>query len=109
MEGKINSKFELAKFRLFNDQINGGVQECCEVALNGIPYHSINNAGRIQVGLDIIRTMQAYYDKICPVWIDNRESIIDLPEMPGQIISMIVSAQDKELRIENQETRKEVS
>lgn len=101
LERRINEKFELARFKLFEDQINGGLKEVCETTLNGVPYPSINNAGRIQVGLDIIKTLQAHHSMTAPVWIDNRESVVRLPEMGCQIISLIVSEQDKALRVEN--------
>ncbi len=100
LDERINSKFSLARFRLFADQINGGLQEVCETTLGGVPYNSINNAGRIQVGMDIIRTLQAHYGIQGPIFIDNRESIVDLPEMDCQTVSLIVSEQDKALRIE---------
>ncbi len=106
LEGKINAKFGLARFKLFADQINGGLSEVCETTLNGVPYSSMNNAGRVQVGLDIIRTLQAHYGIIAPVWVDNRESIVELPEMAGQVISLIVSEQDKQLRIETSASKK---
>ena len=106
LEGKINAKFGLARFKLFEEQINGGLQEVCETTLNGVPYSSMNNAGRVQVGLDIIRTLQSHYGITGPIFIDNRESIVELPEMAGQVISLIVSEQDKQLRIETSESKK---
>jgi DNA repair exonuclease SbcCD ATPase subunit len=99
LEKRINDKFSLARFKLFADQINGGLTEVCETTLNGVPYSSINNAGRIQAGMDIIKTLQAHYGITAPVWVDNRESIIDLPKMDGQTISLIVSESDKTLRV----------
>lgn len=107
MDAKISAKFRMARFRLFEPQINGGLNDqLCETTLNGVPYSSMNNAGRVQVGLDIIRTLQAHYGIIAPVWIDNRESIVELPEMAGQVISLIVSEADKTLRIETSESKK---
>jgi hypothetical protein len=100
LEGKINSKFRMARFKLFEVQVNGALAECCETTFNGVPYSNLNNGARIQIGLDIIRTLQAHYGFTCPVWIDNRESVVQIPEMDCQIISLIVSEKDKKLRIE---------
>ena len=97
---KINSKFRLAEFKLFETQINGGINPICETTYKGVPWGSLNSAGKVQVGLDIIRTLQEHYQFRPPVWIDNRESIVDLPEMDCQVISLIVSEKDKTLRIE---------
>ena len=110
LEGKINSKFRMARFKLFDVQVNGALAECCETTFNGVPYSNLNNGARIQIGLDIIRTLQAHYGFACPVWIDNRESVVQIPEMDCQIISLIVSEKDKKLRIElaERESFKEV-
>jgi len=97
---KINSKFRLAEFKLFETQINGGINPICETTYKGVPWNSLNSAGRVQVGLDIIRTLQEHYQFRPPVWIDNRESIVELPEMDCQVISLIVSEKDKTLRVE---------
>lgn len=102
LEARINGAFRLVRFKLFEDQINGGLTETCITTLNGVPYPSINNAGRIQAGMDIIKALQSHYGVTAPVWIDNRESIVDLPEMPGQTISLIVSEKDGKLRIESE-------
>ena len=99
LESRINTRFALARFKMFENQINGGLSEVCETTLNGVPYSSINNAGRIQVGMDIIRTLQQHYGITAPVWVDNRESVVRLPDMPGQIISLVVSEADKTLRV----------
>ncbi len=97
----INSHFELARFRLFEEQINGGISQCCEVMVNGVPYTgNLNNGARIQAGLDIIKTLSRHYGKTMMTIIDNSESITSLPEMDGQVIRLIVSEPDKSLRIE---------
>lgn len=54
LENAINSKFELVKFRLFDTQINGGLVECCDTLVNGVPYSDVNNAHKILAGVDII-------------------------------------------------------
>jgi DNA repair exonuclease SbcCD ATPase subunit len=104
LDSKINSKFALARFKLFEDQINGGLQEVCETTVNGVPYSSVNNAARIQAGLDIIKTLQDHYGIKAPIWIDNRESVVEIPQMDCQLISLVVSPGDKALRIERDGT-----
>ena len=96
----INSQFEMVNFILFKSQLNGGIAETCECQYNGIPYGSLNSAARIQCGLDIIRTLQRMYGVFVPVFVDNRESCTNIPTMDCQVISLVVSPTDKELRIE---------
>jgi len=102
LEDKINSRFELVDFKLFDRQVNGGVNEGCVATRDGVPYESMNGASRVQVGLDVIRTLQAHYLVWAPVWVDNRESVVELPDMDCQLISLVVSGQDKQLRVEAQ-------
>lgn len=105
LEDKINSRFQYARFKLFTVQINGGIQECCETLYNGVPYSSGLNTGHQNiVGLDIINTLSEHYGFTAPIFIDNRESITRLPETKAQIISLVVSAADKKLRVEYPET-----
>lgn len=96
----INSQFEMVNFILFKSQLNGGIAETCECQYNGIPFGSLNSAARIQCGLDIIRTLQRMYGVFVPVFVDNRESCTNIPTMDCQVISLVVSPTDKDLRIE---------
>ncbi len=101
LEDKINSKFKLARFKLFNTLVNGGVEECCETLYDGVPYSGgLNNGHRNAVGMDIINTLSEHYGFYPPIFVDNAESITVLPEMKAQVIRLIVSEKDKALRVE---------
>ena len=103
---KINSKFSLVKFKLFEEQINGGINECCEITYNGVPWRSLNNGARINAGLDIINTIgRATESDAPPIFIDNAESVTNIISTDGQQIRLIVSEIDKKLRIETIETQ----
>ena len=99
LENAINSNFEIVRFRLFDTQINGGLVECCDTLVNGVPYADVNNAHKILAGLDIIKTLSRFYNTSAPIFIDNRESINSLHTISAQIISLIVT-EDQKLRIE---------
>lgn len=99
LENAINSNFEIVNFRLFKTQINGGLEECCDTLVNGVPYLDVNNAHKIIAGLDIIKTLSKFYNNSAPIFIDNRESINTLCTINAQIISLIVT-EDTKLRIE---------
>ena len=101
LEEKINSRFKLAKFKLFETQINEGIKECCETTVNGVPYSGgLNNAARINVGLDIINTLSEHYGFRAPVFCDNAEAVTRLIPMNAQVIRLVVSEPDKVLRVE---------
>lgn len=99
----INEKFEGVSFKLFSEQINGGLKETCECTVNGVPYSSLNNGHKIVSGLCICKALSKLYDIKCPVFIDNAEAISDgnIPEMYTQVIAMYVT-DDNELKVEVQ-------
>ena len=96
---EINGHFKYAKFKLFDEQINGGVAECCEVTFKGVPYSDLNNASRVKIGIDIIETLAKHYDKHAVIITDNAESVNDIPETVAQQINLYVS-RDEQLRVE---------
>lgn len=100
---KINEKFKVVRFSLFENQINGGLRETCECTVNGVPYSSLNNGHRIIAGLDIIRLLSDLYEVSAPVFIDNSEAISEgnFPEMDVQMIHLAVT-DDKELTVESE-------
>lgn len=101
LDSKINSKFKYARFRLFEEQINGGLKEVCDTLYNGVPYDGgLNNAARINVGLDIINTLSEHYGFSAPIFIDNAEAVTQLIDTDAQVIRLIVSETDKKLRVE---------
>lgn len=103
LDEKINSHFVNARFKLFDEQINGGLQECCQTTYKGVPYSDLNNAGRINIGLEIISVLSAHYGFYAPIFIDNAESVTKLFDADSQVVRLVVSEQDKKLRIEMEE------
>lgn len=100
LEDNINSKFTTVKFKLFEEQINGGLVECCESLINGVPFSNANNAAKVAAGIDIINVLSNHYGFYAPIWLDNRESVTEIPDTYSQVINLIVSENDKELRVE---------
>lgn len=98
---RINSKFKYARFKLFDVQVNGGLAETCVTTFDGVPYDSgLNNAAKINVGLDIINTLSDFYGISAPIFIDNAEAVTKFIETNAQLISLVVSEKDKKLRVE---------
>lgn len=100
LEERINSRFSMARFKLFNVQVNGGIEECCETLYQGVPYSSLNNGARINVGLDIINTLSDHYQFEAPIFIDNKEAVTSLIDVNAQVIALVVSEKDAKLRVE---------
>lgn len=98
---KVNKMFGIVRWKMFEPQINGGVNDqMCEPMVGGVPYgNGLNNAMRIQAGLDIINTLGTHYGKEAPVVVDNAEAINDMNTYDLQVIALYVST-DKELKVE---------
>lgn len=99
LETRINNRFELVKFKMFEEQINGAEVPCCETLINGVPYSDANTASKINAGLDIINTLSRHYGILAPVFVDNAESVNTLKPIASQMIRLVVS-EDKTLRVE---------
>lgn len=97
----INSHFKTVNFKLFEMQLNGGMKDCCECTVNGVPYSTLNSGHRIVAGLDIIRSLSELYDVSVPIFVDNAESLneFNVPDMDAQLILLSVS-EDKQLKVE---------
>lgn len=101
LEESINARFKLARFRMFNVMLNGNVEECCETTYKGVPYRSMNNAARINVGLDIINALTSYFKVNAPVFIDNAEAVTDFIQVNSQTIKLIVDESEPQLVVKD--------
>lgn len=103
VESSINTRFNMVRFKLFNEQVNGSLDETCETLVNSngawVPWQDANSAGRINAGLDIIQTLSNHYDVTAPIWIDNAESVNQLIVGDSQVIRLVVT-KDENLRVE---------
>lgn len=97
LEDVINSRFKLARFKMFNIMLNGNVEECCETTYKGVPYRSMNNAARINIGLDIINALTSYFKVNAPVFIDNAEAVTEFVPVNSQTIKLIVDESEPQL------------
>ena len=101
LEETINSRFKLVRWKLFETNINGGLQELCEAMVNGVSFNSnLNHAARVNAGLDIINVLAEHYETEAPIFIDFRESVSRIIDTGSQVINLIKSEPDKTLRVE---------
>lgn len=104
LDHKINNKFQRIRFRLFEKQINGGIKECCDVMIPSreglIPFTSANDASKFNAGLEIIATLADFWGIEMPILVDNAERVVKLLQIEPQVIRLVVSADDNQLRME---------
>jgi len=89
IEDSINSRFKFVKFKMFKKNMNGGIEPCCEVLLNGVPFLDVNHGGKVNAGLDVIQTLSDFYRISLPVFVDNAEAVIKLLPIDSQTIKLI--------------------
>lgn len=90
IEQRVNERFDEVRFRMFDPQINEGIKETCVTLVSGVPFPDANHAGKINAGMDIINTLSNHFGVTAPVFIDERESVVNLIETDAQVINLIV-------------------
>lgn len=99
IEENVNSKFRIVKFKMFEDQVNGGENPACEILVNGVPFSDANTASKINAGIDIISTLSKFYQVSAPIFIDGAESIHSIMDTESQLIRLVVSEPDSQIRV----------
>jgi len=89
----VNRRFKHVRFKLFEEQINGGIRETCETLVNTngswVPYPDGNTAGKMNAGLDIINALIEFYGVSAPLFIDNAEAVTDILPVNAQMIKLV--------------------
>ena len=102
LEAGINKKFKgTVEFKLFDNQINGGLSETCEALIEGVPFSNANTAAQINAGLNILNTLCEHFNAYAPVFVDNAESVNKIGKTESQLIKLTVSL-DKKLVVEGE-------
>ena len=98
LEEKVNKHFEIVRWKMFKQMINGNKESYCECYVDGIAYHDgLNTAKKLNAGLDICNTRCKIYDFCAPIIIDNAESNLNILNTESQQIRFYVA--DTELII----------
>lgn len=100
LEDTINKHFTITTFKMANVLVNGSVEDCCETMVDGVPYRSLNNAARINAGIDIINALTKFYNVTAPVFIDNAEAVTKFVNCNSQTVKLIVDETCKELCVD---------
>lgn len=108
LDAKINSRFKSVRFRLFIEQVNGGLRDDCEVMIPSedgtlVPYAFANNAAKINAGLEIISVLSNHWNISLPVFVDNAESVTHLNALDSQVIRLVVDETAHSLILRNAE------
>lgn len=95
VERRVNSKFQNVRFQMYEQQLNGGEKEVCNILVNGVKYgYGANRAAEINAGLDIVNTLSLYHGVSAPIFVDNAESVNKLFPVTSQLIKLVVSTDE---------------
>lgn len=100
---RINNHFKIVRFKLFEEQKNGGLKEICDATVDGVPYESMNRARQMAACLDIINAFGKQLELDFPVFIDNAEGIYEdygVSLGDTQQIRLYATEDDSGLRVE---------
>ena len=100
---KINGMFSVVSFKLFDNQINGGLKETCTCTVKGVGHSDVNDGHEIVAGLDIINTFSEKFGVRCPIFIDRAGELneIYIPEMDNQLI-LLKRVDNQEFKVESE-------
>ena len=90
VDKRINGMFSLVKFRMYEKQINGGEVETCIATVDGIPYSDLNDAKKVNAGLDIINAICKFEGITAPIFLDNCESVLNILPSESQQVRLYV-------------------
>ena len=88
---RINGMFSLVSFSFVDEQLNGNEKITCVCTVDGVPFPDLNNATKINAGLDIINAICQSKGISAPIFIDNRESVNKIIPTVSQVINLSVS------------------
>ena len=100
VEDRVNQAFQSVRWKLFEQQVNGGIKPCCKATVHDVDYANLSNSEKVNAGLDIIQGLGKQIGFQPPVWVDNGESTTSFLPIDAQMIRLNVSEQDEQLRVE---------
>ncbi|WP_018664590.1 AAA family ATPase [Heyndrickxia acidiproducens] len=96
---KVQALFGKLSIKLFEEQKNGDLKITFEIEMDGKPYRKLSLSEGIRAGLELRNVISEQSGVVCPVFIDNSESITFFDKPNGQlIVSRVVAG--KELKVD---------
>lgn len=99
VEQSVNKLFPTVRFRMFDQQINGGETETCVCLVGGVPFSDCNTGDKIMAGVEIIEVFSSIHGISAPIWIDNRESVTYDIHSNSQLIHLVADREVETLTV----------
>lgn len=86
---RVNANFKNVQVEMTAPNKSGGLEDVCKLRLEGVA-DTCNYANRIKIGIEVAQVFQKHFGVCLPLFIDNAESITDIPEHDGQRVMLQV-------------------
>lgn len=91
VESGASSFFELVRWKMYKANVsNDNEQEICQAVIDGVPFEEQNRAMQFNAAVDIINGFSKALGYSVPLFIDNKESVSQLIQTAGQVITLEV-------------------
>jgi len=87
---ELNGKFDKVSITTFEIQKNGETKEKFSISMDGVPYKSLNSAGKIEAGVELIKLISNSLGLMMPIVIDNKEGCTRDFKIDNQILTLSV-------------------
>lgn len=97
---RVNRNFRNVKVEMTTVNKSGDIVDTCKLRLDGVT-DTYNYANRIKIGIEVAQVFQKHFGVVLPLFVDNAESITEIPEHEGQrIILQVVKGEKLTIKAE---------
>ncbi len=96
---RINGMFEVVSFSFVSKRLNGNDAVTCVATVNGVPYPDVNDAGKLNAGLDVINAICKKNGVSAPIFVDNAERVTNILPTISQKTLLYVKQGIKKLTV----------
>jgi len=91
---RVNQRFHLVTWQMFMRQVNGEEIPACICMLNGVRYNDVNDAGKLNAGIDVASALSEAFQVSAPMFIDGAEKSLHIYN-PGTAQQIILKVEDR--------------
>jgi len=96
---RINGMFEVVSFSFVSKRLNGNDAVTCVATVKGVPYPDVNDAGKLNAGLDMINAICKKNGVSAPIFVDNAERVTNILPTVSQKTLLYVDKKAKKLTV----------
>lgn len=100
LEEKVNKKFSIIKWELFDYKNDGTPVLACNPTIDGARYKALNTAKKSWAQIDVAKTFSEKTGILAPIFLDNQESVGWRPETQSQVINIEFFKYNKDRKFE---------